>query len=214
MEHGGDINSGPSRSKQHGEARPGEKVSLLGGSYQERLNALMRWAGEIALTADEQRELGKTRLPERIGQEPQKPALEPQQQNPQKKTDVDLLGERFDKVIKEMDEEGMRFSGGGRFRATMTNLFSWTGDLAGCGEQTTYLLNSLDPGAGGEGGVVRSVPTEAKWTITYQASTWFPHQWLTLTSSNPKDPNIIMDPWLNSFTTEPRGGTQPRGGRK
>jgi RHS repeat-associated protein len=45
------------------------------------------------------------------------------------------------------------------------------------------------------------------WTFNMTGSSTNTHWWVTATSSNPTDPQIVLDPWSNTVTTSPADST-------
>ncbi len=64
----------------------------------------------------------------------------------------------------------------------------------GCGEQADQVASDLQFGH-----------YDDKWTFTIEQDGPF-HQRTRATSSNPTDPDIILDPWNNTINTVPKGG--------
>ncbi|WP_084710477.1 RHS repeat-associated core domain-containing protein [Bacteriovorax sp. BAL6_X] len=113
--------------------------------------------------------------------------------------DVKKIFKRFKELVDKMNKEGLRHENP-YYNNIMKFLYDYSGNNYGdnylaCGGQESYVSNDL-----------QSQEYEDLWVFLNENKT-FPtvHQYGRARSSNPKDPDIIYDPWNNEIYTTPRG---------
>jgi RHS repeat-associated protein len=111
--------------------------------------------------------------------------------------DINKLYTSSQDYVKEMTQDGLRINNG-----NLNNLLSTIQQLAkryrlsnikpylGCGEQAAKLTEHLN-----------GLETDDKWIFYYETEGTLIgiHQFIHAVSSNPNDPEVILDPWNNSY---------------
>jgi len=113
--------------------------------------------------------------------------------------DVQRILNQAQNLTDQMTRNGERVDWGywNNFRSSLQRLnpFRKKPPLKGCGEQTDAVTSDLQ---------FPKMPYDDHWTFQVENDGPF-HQRGRAISSNPKDPDIIYDPWKNQFFTVPKG---------
>ncbi len=118
--------------------------------------------------------------------------------------DVINIQNLFNNSVATMNQTGMRRPGSGYINGVLNNgsiaanflLTNLTGGRIpettrlGCGGQAVQSRDDISLGLG---------KTDDQWNLQLQHNATFTHWWVQGTSSNPNDPVLTIDPWLNSF---------------
>jgi hypothetical protein len=114
--------------------------------------------------------------------------------------DLITIGNQFNMEVNNMIANGNRLGGGGHINGAVNNILSTFGakDYFACGDQAAYVKVSLD-----------SLKLDDKWTFSVVHPNIF-HMNIQGRSSNPTDPDLILDPWLNTIDAFVHGGAPER----
>jgi RHS repeat-associated protein len=104
--------------------------------------------------------------------------------------DVNNFQNEFTNIVNGMNSNGLRRPGSGLANGILNNLSSSLGSgYLGCQDQAFAAK-----------GILSSMPTDDKWSLTVVPNITHTHYYIEGHSSNPSDPVITIDPWKNSFT--------------
>jgi RHS repeat-associated protein len=130
------------------------------------------------------------------------------------KEDVDALISNAHDLTQLMLDAGLKFSGSGiANNALATTQYVYDAlsldvglpfqpPYLGCGDQASFVIEGLIP----------LIPKLDDTWMLDQPGGWgldghlLYHQWVSATSSSPRDPDIIIDPWNNQYQLIPKGG--------
>ncbi|WP_374035290.1 RHS repeat domain-containing protein [Bdellovibrio bacteriovorus] len=109
--------------------------------------------------------------------------------------DVKRIQSEFNSTVASMNRVGARRPGSGLGNGILNNIISTAQTFSnegylGCIDQANLTGNQL-----------RGIKTDDKWSFSVVPNATKTHYFIRATSSNPLDPVLTIDPWLNSFGT-------------
>jgi RHS repeat-associated protein len=112
--------------------------------------------------------------------------------------DVQAISAACQKCTDQLTQSGERLGGSGWWNGELNNAaaaIGWGNHYSGCDRQANLTSICLDS---------HTTPYDDHWTFSPVSVHWGLHRVTLGTSSNPSDPAVVCDSWMNTSTTIPK----------